>query len=64
MDVVSTMDLQHNKEKGIRAQGNFAESIHKAVFAMLKVTLKKDVHLIKQPWLYFMFHAAGSLHCC
>ena len=74
---MNTTDLQHDKGKGIfinvelelvlasntqERQRNFAESIHEAVFARLKVTLKKDVHLIKQPWPYFTFHAAGSPH--
>jgi len=76
---MNMMHLQYNREKGIfinvelelipasdiqEQQRNFADSIPGAVLAMLKVTLKNDVHLIKQPWPYFVFHAAGSPHCC
>lgn len=64
MNVMNMTDLQHNKEKGLfinvelelvlasniqERQRNFADSIHEVVFAILKVTLKKDVHLIRQP---------------
>lgn len=62
MNVTNTMDLQHNKEMRIfikvelklvlasniwEWQRNFAESFPKAMFSRLKVTLKKDVHLIE-----------------